>query len=212
MMGSDRSYVGDSAGLIPRFCRELLQSVSRANGEYLIEMSYFEIYNEKIFDLLVPSSDSEKKSLRVREHPEFGPYVENLTAHQIKDFDSIKLLLNVGNSRRATSATVHNDHSSRSHSIVQLSVRKHTESALVLSKMSLVDLAGSERICHPSINQVHYKEGLSINKSLLTLGKIINCLSDSNKKYFAPYRESVLTWLLKVHCIIMLFFLILNYF
>ncbi|XP_077285549.1 kinesin-like protein KIF14 [Arctopsyche grandis] len=197
MMGSDPYYVGDSAGLIPRFCCELLQSVHNGNAECQIEMSYFEIYNEKIYDLLVPSSDSEKKSLRVREHPEFGPYVENLTAHHIEDFDGMKLLLNLGNSRRATAATIHNDHSSRSHSIVQLLVRKHTESALVRAKVSLVDLAGSERICHPAVNQVHYKEGLSINKSLLTLGKIINCLSDANKKHFAPYRESVLTWLLK---------------
>lgn len=198
MMGCEPTYLGNGTGLIPRFCSQLLTSISQQNAQFEIDMSYFEIYNEKIYDLLVTDSEPNKKSLKIREHPTTGPYIENLTTHRIEDFDNVKFLLKLGNSRRATSATIHNDRSSRSHSIVQMIISKRTQDTLICSKVSLVDLAGSERIAHPSVNETHYREGLSINKSLLTLGKVINHLSDVSKGTFAPYRESVLTWLLKV--------------
>lgn len=192
-----------------------------------VEVSYFEIYNEKIHDLLAvtpsligghlttPASQLKRPALRVREHPTWGPYVVDLNTHPVDSHAALKNWLAVGNSQRATAATGMNDKSSRSHSIFNIilniseamppldetndtcggRVRKPLTKR---SKISLVDLAGSERVSQTCASGERLKEGVSINKSLLTLGKVIAALADPKKNTFVPYRESVLTWLLRV--------------
>lgn len=225
MMGIETDCSVDTEiGIIPRFCQELFTRIEKSK-EFLeaeIEVSYFEIYNEKIHDLLTVShnerggvtlaSDLKSKNpLKVREHPLWGPYVVDLSTHPVDSYASLRNWLTVGNSQRATAATGMNDKSSRSHSIlnVVLKLSELEECPIVgktikqtrRSKVSLVDLAGSERIsAHIGAGAEsgeRIKEGVSINKSLLTLGKVIGALADSQTN-FVPYRESVLTRLLKV--------------
>uniref|UniRef100_A0A673ZIF0 Kinesin-like protein KIF14 n=1 Tax=Salmo trutta TaxID=8032 RepID=A0A673ZIF0_SALTR len=194
--GSGKSYtmmgVGEEAGVTPRFCEELF---SRLSVTCHLEMSYFEVYNEKIHDLLIARNEQNQKRwpLRVREHPVNGPYVG---------------WLELGNKQRATAATGMNDKSSRSHSVLTL-VMTQTKTEFVegeehdhriTSRINLVDLAGSERCSSAQTSGDRLREGASINKSLLTLGKVISALSEqaqTKRKVFTPYRDSVLTWLLK---------------
>lgn len=150
---------------------------------------------------------TKKSALRVREHPIWGPYVVDLSTHPVDSHSAIRNWLAVGNSQRATAATGMNDKSSRSHSIFNIVLnlsevngKSDKIQQTKRSKISLVDLAGSERVSHTCAIGDRLKEGVSINKSLLTLGKVIASLADSRKSSagFVPYRESVLTWLLRV--------------
>uniref|UniRef100_A0A3B4Z744 Kinesin-like protein KIF14 n=1 Tax=Stegastes partitus TaxID=144197 RepID=A0A3B4Z744_9TELE len=204
--GSGKSYTmmgfEEEVGVIPRFCQELFSRLASMENEEVtchIEMSYFEVYNEKIHDLLVTRDEPNQRRmpLRVREHPVHGPYVAELSAW-----------LELGNKQRATAATGMNDKSSRSHSVFTLvmtqtkteSVEGEEHDHSITSRINLVDLAGSERCNSAQTSGDRLREGASINKSLLTLGKVISALSDqalTRKKVFIPYRESVLTWLLK---------------
>ncbi|XP_039340252.1 kinesin-like protein KIF14 [Mauremys reevesii] len=215
--GSGKSYTmmgfGEELGIIPRFCEDLFTQIAQMDTQqnlYHLEMSYFEVYNEKIHDLLIFKAENgqKKQPLRVREHPVLGPYVEDLTANMVSSYSDIQSWLELGNKQRATAATGMNDKSSRSHSVFTL-VMTQTKTEFVeeeghdhriTSRINLIDLAGSER-CSPSqTSEERLKEGVSINKSLLTLGKVISALSEQSqnrKKAFIPYRESVLTWLLK---------------
>lgn len=213
------------SGIIPRFCYELFRRIDQLKGKVTaeIEVSYFEIYNEKIHDLLAvtpstgsqfstPGNQGKRPALRVREHPTWGPYVVDLNTHPVDSHAALKNWLAVGNSQRATAATGMNDKSSRSHSIfnIILNLSEVCNDSLQSgqikkqqtkrSKISLVDLAGSERVSQTCASGDRLKEGVSINKSLLTLGKVIAALADTKKASgsFVPYRESVLTWLLRV--------------
>ncbi|XP_034293322.1 kinesin-like protein KIF14 isoform X1 [Pantherophis guttatus] len=216
--GSGKSYTmmgfdDDERGIIPRFCQNLFYQIAEKETEqttYHLEISYFEVYNEKIHDLLIFRAENgeKKQPLRVREHPVFGPYVEDLTANAVSSYSDIQNWLQLGNKHRATAATGMNDKSSRSHSVFTL-VMTQTKAEIVekkeyehriISRVNLVDLAGSERCSTGQTSGERLKEGASINKSLLTLGKVISALSEQNqsrKKLFVPYRDSVLTWLLK---------------
>ncbi|XP_057325623.1 kinesin-like protein KIF14 [Microplitis mediator] len=204
----------EDAGIIPRFCYELFSLAAR-NKNYApsIEISYFEIYNEKIHDLLATNSTNngnKRAPLKVREHPVFGPYVVDLSQHTVQSYEDLQTWLKVGNSQRATAATGMNEKSSRSHSIFSIimtqgqksessSVSRSAESSR-RSKINLVDLAGSERLSQTCASGDRLREGVSINKSLLILGKVIASLAENTsnrKRGFVPYRESVLTWLLK---------------
>lgn len=220
------------AGIIPRFCHELFRRIDLLSGKYSaeIEVSYFEIYNEKIHDLLAvtpthiatpqystPSSQIKRPALRIREHPRWGPYVEDLNTHAVDSIAALKNWLAVGNSQRATAATGMNDKSSRSHSIFTIiltlsEIGNDSGKALTKrSRINLVDLAGSERVSQTCASGERLKEGISINQSLLTLGKVIAALAENRKTFgaamtdakkctgsFIPYRDSVLTRLLKV--------------
>ncbi|XP_034738211.1 kinesin-like protein KIF14 [Etheostoma cragini] len=215
--GSGKSYTmmgfGEEEGVIPRFCQELFSRLASMENEEVnchVEMSYFEVYNEKIHDLLVTRDEPNQRRmpLRVREHPVHGPYVAELTANIVNSYSDIQGWLKLGNKQRATAATGMNDKSSRSHSVFTL-VMTQTQTEFVegeehdhsiTSKINLVDLAGSERSNSAQTSGDRLKEGASINKSLLTLGKVIFALSEqalTRKKVFTPYRDSVLTWLLK---------------
>ncbi|XP_055540258.1 kinesin-like protein KIF14 [Wyeomyia smithii] len=229
MMGldSDDLEISSEAGIIPRFCQELFTRIDSLKNQVQVEVevSYFEIYNEKIHDLLavsstdgvfsVTNSNVKKPPLKVREHPIWGPYVVDLSTHPVDSHSALRNWLAVGNSQRATAATGMNDKSSRSHSIfsVVLNLSEIGEPIEAVdrseggknvhqtkrSKISLVDLAGSERVSHTCASGERLKEGVSINKSLLTLGKVISSLAEckKNPSTYIPYRDSVLTWLLR---------------
>ncbi|XP_049491150.1 kinesin-like protein KIF14 [Panthera uncia] len=214
--GSGKSYtmmgLSEEPGIIPRFCEDLFAQVAKKQTQevsYHLEMSFFEVYNEKIHDLLACKGENgqRKQPLRVREHPVSGPYVEALSMNVVSSYSDIQSWLELGNKQRATAATGMNDKSSRSHSVFTLvmtqtkieSVEGEEHDHRITSRINLIDLAGSERCSTAQTSGERLKEGVSINKSLLTLGKVISALSEqaNRKRGFVPYRESVLTWLLK---------------
>ncbi|XP_049771850.1 kinesin-like protein KIF13B [Schistocerca cancellata] len=210
--GSGKSYTmmgsQDSKGIIPRLCDSLFDLISRQQSpelSYKVEVSYMEIYNEKVHDLLDPKTN--KQSLKVREHNVLGPYVDGLSQLAVTSFQDIDNLMAEGNKSRTVAATNMNSESSRSHAVFSvvltqtLTDAKSGVSGEKVSRMSLVDLAGSERAVKTGAVGDRLKEGSNINKSLTTLGLVISKLADQamgkNKDKFVPYRDSVLTWLLK---------------
>ncbi|KAH0839542.1 hypothetical protein J3R83DRAFT_428 [Lanmaoa asiatica] len=207
---------GPDKGIIPLTCSELFVRVRQKkandpNINFTVEVSYIEIYNEKVRDLLNPKNSG---NLRVREHPSLGPYVEDLSKLVVSSYDEMMTLMDEGNKARTVAATNMNETSSRSHAVftLLLSMKKHDVDTNLdtekVSRISLVDLAGSERANSTGATGQRLKEGANINKSLTTLGKVISQLAlasqDAGKKgkkgkgdEFIPYRDSVLTWLLK---------------
>ncbi|XP_076596842.1 kinesin-like protein KIF1B isoform X13 [Chaetodon auriga] len=201
-------------GIIPMLCEDLFEKINEDSNKeelsYSVEVSYMEIYCERVRDLLNPKN---KGNLRVREHPLMGPYVEDLSKLAVTSYTDIADLMDAGNKARTVAATNMNETSSRSHAVftIVFTQRKHDSetdlSTEKVSKISLVDLAGSERADSTGAKGTRLKEGANINKSLTTLGKVIsalaevdNCTSKSKKKKktdFIPYRDSVLTWLLR---------------
>ncbi|EPB70512.1 kinesin motor domain protein [Ancylostoma ceylanicum] len=165
-----------------------------------------EIYCERVKDLLNPNSGG---NLRVREHPLLGPYVDDLTKMAVCSYQDICHLMDEGNKARTVAATNMNSTSSRSHAVftIVLTQKRHCPDANLdtekVSKISLVDLAGSERATSTGAEGQRLKEGANINKSLTTLGLVISKLAEeANKKGkrgkgVIPYRDSVLTWLLR---------------
>ncbi|KAI4259702.1 MAG: hypothetical protein LQ352_000635 [Teloschistes flavicans] len=211
--GSGKSYsmmgYGEETGVIPRICEDMFKRIAELqkdkNLTCTIEVSYLEIYNERVRDLLNPST---KGNLKVREHPSTGPYVEDLAKLVVRSFPEIQQLMDEGNKARTVAATSMNDTSSRSHAVFTLIVtqRRHDVETSMdtekVAKISLVDLAGSERATSTGATGARLKEGAEINRSLSTLGRVIAALADlsTGKKKNAsmvPYRDSVLTWLLK---------------
>lgn len=214
--GSGKSYsmmgYGDEEGVIPRICREMYERIDRltgqdANNTCTVEVSYLEIYNERVRDLLNPSN---KGNLKVREHPSTGPYVEDLAKLVVRSFAEIEHLMDEGNKARTVAATNMNETSSRSHAVFTLTLtqKRHDVETNMdsekVAKISLVDLAGSERATSTGATGARLKEGAEINRSLSTLGRVIAALADlstsskaKSKGVQVPYRDSVLTWLLK---------------
>ncbi|XP_017563843.1 kinesin-like protein KIF1B isoform X10 [Pygocentrus nattereri] len=194
-------------GIIPQLCEELFEKINDNNNEeisYSVEVAYMEIYCERVRDLLNPKN---KGNLRVREHPLLGPYVEDLSKLAVTSYTDIADLMDAGNKARTVAATNMNETSSRSHAVftIVFTQRRHDSetdlSTEKVSKISLVDLAGSERADSTGAKGTRLKEGANINKSLTTLGKVISALAEVSKKKkktdFIPYRDSVLTWLLR---------------
>ena len=214
--GSGKSYsmmgYGKEAGVIPKICQDMFERIGHMqedkNLRYTAEVSYLEIYNERVRDLLNPST---KGNLKVREHPSTGPYVEDLAKLVVSSFNEIESLMDEGNKARTVAATNMNETSSRSHAVftITLTQKRHdveTNMAMEkVAKISLVDLAGSERATSTGATGARLKEGAEINRSLSTLGRVIAALADlsekkkkvSGKGSQVPYRDSVLTWLLK---------------
>ncbi|MCJ8748131.1 hypothetical protein PDJAM_G00161630 [Pangasius djambal] len=216
--GSGKSYTmmgnqGD-VGLIPRICEGLFTRITgmsrRDEASFRTEVSYLEIYNERVRDLLRRKL-AKTYNLRVREHPKDGPYVEDLSKHLVQNYSDVEELMEAGNINRTTASTGMNDASSRSHAIFTINFTQAKFDAEMpcetVSKIHLVDLAGSERADATGATGVRLKEGGNINKSLVTLGNVISALADMSqdggsshlkkKQVFVPYRDSVLTWLLK---------------
>ncbi|XP_034636931.1 kinesin-like protein KIF1A isoform X3 [Trachemys scripta elegans] len=210
MMGRQEK---DQQGIIPQLCEDLFSRINDTtndNMSYSVEVSYMEIYCERVRDLLNPKN---KGNLRVREHPLLGPYVEDLSKLAVTSYNDIQDLMDSGNKARTVAATNMNETSSRSHAVFNIifTQKRHDAETDVttekVSKISLVDLAGSERADSTGAKGTRLKEGANINKSLTTLGKVISALAEmdsgpnKNKKKkktdFIPYRDSVLTWLLR---------------
>uniref|UniRef100_A0A672N198 plus-end-directed kinesin ATPase n=1 Tax=Sinocyclocheilus grahami TaxID=75366 RepID=A0A672N198_SINGR len=203
MMGKQEK---DQEGIIPLLCEDLFTKITDNNDNsmsYSVEVSYMEIYCERVRDLLNPKN---KGNLRVREHPLMGPYVEDLSKLAVTSYNDIQDLMDSGNKARTVAATNMNETSSRSHAVFNIifTQKRHdsdTENTSEkVSKISLVDLAGSERADSTGAKGTRLKEGANINKSLTTLGKVISALAEVKKKKvesFIPYRDSVLTWLLR---------------
>uniref|UniRef100_A0A6Q2ZM09 plus-end-directed kinesin ATPase n=1 Tax=Esox lucius TaxID=8010 RepID=A0A6Q2ZM09_ESOLU len=220
--GSGKSYtmmgkqdVPDQQGIIPLMCEDLFTKFNDSNNDnsksYSVEVSYMEIYCERVRDLLNPKN---KGNLRVREHPLMGPYVEDLSKLAVTSYNDIQDLMDSGNKARTVAATNMNETSSRSHAVFNIifTQKRHDSetdnTSEKVSKISLVDLAGSERADSTGAKGTRLKEGANINKSLTTLGKVISALAEvdssqnKNKKKkkvesHIPYRDSVLTWLLR---------------
>ncbi|XP_048397681.1 kinesin-like protein KIF1A isoform X14 [Stegostoma tigrinum] len=210
MMGKQEK---EQQGIIPQLCEDLFARINdstNANLSYSVEVSYMEIYCERVRDLLNPKN---KGNLRVREHPILGPYVEDLSKLAVTSYNDISDLMDSGNKARTVAATNMNETSSRSHAVFNIIFTQKAHDTIPettsekVSKISLVDLAGSERADSTGAKGTRLKEGANINKSLTTLGKVISALADvdsgsnKNKKKkktdFIPYRDSVLTWLLR---------------
>uniref|UniRef100_A0A671RQE0 Kinesin-like protein KIF16B n=1 Tax=Sinocyclocheilus anshuiensis TaxID=1608454 RepID=A0A671RQE0_9TELE len=216
--GSGKSHtmmgIPGDVGLIPRICEGLFSRISgmtrRDEASFRTEVSYLEIYNERVRDLLRRKM-AKTYNLRVREHPKEGPYVEDLSKHLVQNYSDVEELMEAGNINRTTASTGMNDASSRSHAIFTINFTQAKFDAVMpsetVSKIHLVDLAGSERADATGATGVRLKEGGNINKSLVTLGNVISALADlsqeggnshlKKKQVFVPYRDSVLTWLLK---------------
>ncbi|KAF8540911.1 kinesin family protein [Trichophaea hybrida] len=213
--GSGKSYsmmgYGQEYGVIPKICQYMFERITALQADphlkCTVEVSYLEIYNERVRDLLNPST---KSGLKVREHPSTGPYVEDLARLVVGSFAEIENLMDEGNKARTVAATNMNETSSRSHAVFTLilSQKRHdTETNMdteKVSRISLVDLAGSERATSTGATGARLKEGAEINRSLSTLGRVIAALADVSqgkggrkKGTQVPYRDSVLTWLLK---------------
>ncbi|KAJ8021167.1 Kinesin-like protein KIF13A [Holothuria leucospilota] len=211
--GSGKSYtmMGTELdkGIIPKLCDALFERIDKVQGEdesvsFKVEVSYMEIYNERVKDLLYPKG---KQNLKVREHKIYGPYVDGLSKLAVSSFKNIDDLMSEGNKSRTVAATNMNSESSRSHAVFNITVTQTLTdleadvSGEKVSKISLVDLAGSERVQKTGSTGDRLREGSNINKSLTTLGLVISALADQaagkKKNNFVPYRDSVLTWLLK---------------
>ncbi|XP_016129300.1 kinesin-like protein KIF14 [Sinocyclocheilus grahami] len=192
--GSGKSYTmmgfGEEAGVIPRFCKELFSRLSRTENKEIschLEMSYFEVYNEKIHDLLVAKDEQNQKKMpeslggnsKTAMIATLSPAASNMdeSLSTLRYAQQARMIINIAKVNEDTNAKL---------------IRGH--------RINLVDLAGSERCTSAQTSGDRLREGASINKSLLTLGKVISSLSEqaqTRKKVFTPYRESVLTWLLK---------------
>ncbi|XP_026527067.1 stAR-related lipid transfer protein 9 [Notechis scutatus] len=238
--GSGKTYTmmgtPASIGLTPRICQGLFSrenASSKQSTSCRVEVSFLEIYNEQVRDLLRQSNHKKPYTLRVREHPEMGPYVQGLSQHVVTDYRQVVELLEEGIANRITAATHVHDASSRSHAIFTI---QYTQAILennlpseTASKINLVDLAGSEK-ADPSYCKHRITEGGNINKSLVTLGIVISTLAENTQMFsscqsissiasevdsdrtdsycgsninsckrqaYIPYRDSILTWLLK---------------
>nr|POF13655.1 isoform 2 of kinesin-like protein kif13a [Quercus suber] len=223
--GSGKSYTmmgtPEQQGLIPRTCRGLFERIEMEQNSsitYNVHVSYFEIYNEHVKDLLTPRT-TPAAYLKIRESKSDGVYVQNLTDEPVKCYEDIERLMKMGDLNRTTASTKMNDTSSRSHAVFTLTLKQiqhdiATDSTIErLARMRLVDLAGSERAGRTEATGQRLREGGNINQSLTTLGRVIAALADPRRQApgrvngkqnqskrrteVVPYRDSVLTWLLK---------------
>ena len=217
--GSGKSYTmmgnQEKPGIIPRTCEDLFQRIESNTSphiSYTVRVSYFEVYNEHVRDLLATpnrSQASHPNYLKIREHPVDGPYVKDLTESAVKNYQELLRCMRRGDASRTTASTKMNDTSSRSHAVFTIMLKQihhdmQTDSTTErMARIRLVDLAGSERAKSTEATGQRLREGSNINKSLTTLGRVIAALAThpsvraKSRKDVVPYRDSILTWLLK---------------
>jgi hypothetical protein len=217
--GSGKSYTmmgtPERPGIIPRTCEDLferIESNASPHVSYTVRVSYFEVYNEHVRDLLTsprPATSGHPNYLKIREHPTEGPYVKDLTELAVKNYHELLRCMRMGDASRTTASTKMNDTSSRSHAVFTIMLKQihhdlSTDSTTErMARIRLVDLAGSERAKSTEATGQRLREGSNINKSLTTLGRVIAALSTEptgrtkSRKDVVPYRDSILTWLLK---------------
>ncbi|KAF2138839.1 uncharacterized protein K452DRAFT_300901 [Aplosporella prunicola CBS 121167] len=223
--GSGKSYTmmgtPEQPGLIPRTCETLFERIQNEpspNTTYNVHVSYFEVYNEHVRDLLVPRTNP-PYYLKIRESMTDGVYVQGLTDAPVKCYADVERLMKIGDLNRTTASTKMNDTSSRSHAVFTINLKQMQHSLMTdetierSARMRLVDLAGSERAKSTEATGQRLVEGGKINKSLTTLGRVIAALAQNGgsgmsgdgrprsghgkRRDVVPYRDSVLTWLLK---------------
>uniref|UniRef100_A0A8R1YVS8 Kinesin-like protein n=1 Tax=Pristionchus pacificus TaxID=54126 RepID=A0A8R1YVS8_PRIPA len=212
--GSGKSYsmVGTKTnkGIIPIVCEELFNRIGEKKGDDVdceVFISMFEIYCEKVRDLLT-TKQPPKGGLKIREHPKTGFYVEGLSSAPVSSYKEIEGKINEGTKNRTVAATAMNATSSRAHTIVKIKFNQKTKkggggTTTKTSEINLVDLAGSERQDKADTEGDRLKEGIVINQSLTTLGRVIKALADQQSSKGkkggnqVPYRDSALTCLLK---------------
>ena len=189
-------------GVIFLTMQELFERIGEIGDEKHTEisLSYLEIYNETIRDLLVPGGS--KQSLMLREDANQAVSVAGLTSHHPQNVQEVMDMIVRGNEYRTMSPTEANATSSRSHAVLQINVSQKDRNADInephtMATLSIIDLAGSERASATKNRGERLQEGANINKSLLALGSCINALCDPRKKNHVPYRNSKLTRLLK---------------
>ncbi|CAH1786360.1 unnamed protein product [Owenia fusiformis] len=186
-------------GVIPNSFDHIFQHIGRSeNQQYLVRASYLEIYQEEIRDLL---AKDQNKRLELKERPDTGVYVKDLSSFVTKSIKEIDHVMNVGNQNRSVGATAMNADSSRSHAIFIItiecsSIGPDEENHIRVGKLNLVDLAGSERQAKTGATGDRLKEATKINLSLSALGNVISALVDGKSSHI-PYRDSKLTRLLQ---------------
>ncbi|KAF3690199.1 Kinesin-like protein KIF17 [Channa argus] len=186
-------------GVIPRAFEHIFESIQCAeNTKFLVRASYLEIYNEEIRDLLGTNT---KHRLELKEHPERGVHVRDLSMHTVHSVGECERIIEQGWKNRAVGYTLMNKDSSRSHSIFTIhleicNIDAAGQDHLRAGKLNLVDLAGSERQSKTGATGERLREATKINLSLSALGNVISALVDGRSKYI-PYRDSKLTRLLQ---------------
>ncbi|CAJ1968372.1 unnamed protein product [Sphenostylis stenocarpa] len=209
MEGGMRNKGGDlpaEAGVIPRAVRHIFDILEAQNADYNMKVTFLELYNEEITDLLSPDDNSkpteekQKKPITLMEDGKGCVFVRGLEEESVYSVNEIYTLLERGASKRRTAETLLNKRSSRSHSVFTITVYvKETvigdEELIKCGKLNLVDLAGSENIMRSGAREGRAREAGEINKSLLTLGRVINALVEHSAH--VPYRDSKLTRILR---------------
>lgn len=221
--GKTHTMIGDASkpGIMVQTLRDLFAASRKGNGKgssihiclvfclfvcivyfsamHKVTVSFLEVYNENIRDLLSEMSTS-NENLDLREDPIKGPVVAGITEVEVDSAAAIMTLLEKGNMSRMQAATAANEVSSRSHAVLQVVVENreaeqpgHGHSKIKIGKLSLVDLAGSERAAATKNRGARLQEGANINRSLLALGNCINALGEKGRGAFVPYRDSKLS-------------------
>ncbi|XP_021106176.1 chromosome-associated kinesin KIF4A isoform X4 [Heterocephalus glaber] len=189
-----------TVGVIPRVIQLLFKEIDKKSDfEFTLKVSYLEIYNEEILDLLCPSREKACQ-INIREDPKEGIKIIGLTEKNVLVALDTVSCLEQGNNCRTVASTAMNSQSSRSHAIFTISIeqrKKNDKNSSFRSKLHLVDLAGSERQKKTKAEGDRLKEGININRGLLCLGNVISALGDDKKCGFVPYRDSKLTRLLQ---------------
>ncbi|XP_010253418.1 PREDICTED: kinesin-like protein KIN-5D isoform X2 [Nelumbo nucifera] len=207
--GGRKSKNGDlpsDAGVIPRAVRQIFDILEAQNAEYSMKVTFLELYNEEITDLLAPEEctkfidDKSKKPIALMEDGKGGVFVRGLEEEIVCTANEIYKILEKGSAKRRTAETLLNKQSSRSHSIFSITIHikectPEGEEMIKCGKLNLVDLAGSENISRSGAREGRAREAGEINKSLLTLGRVINALVEHSGH--VPYRDSKLTRLLR---------------
>ncbi|KAG5584002.1 hypothetical protein H5410_044436 [Solanum commersonii] len=198
------------AGVIPRAVKQIFDTLESQNAEYSVKVTFLELYNEEITDLLAPEDlskvaleDRQKKQLPLMEDGKGGVLVRGLEEEIVTSANEIFTLIERGSSKRRTAETLLNKQSSRSHSLFSITIHikeatPEGEELIKCGKLNLVDLAGSENISRSGAREGRAREAGEINKSLLTLGRVINALVEHLGHI--PYRylrDSKLTRLLR---------------
>ncbi|EDV40354.1 uncharacterized protein Dana_GF10467 [Drosophila ananassae] len=187
-------------GIIPNAFAHIFGHIAKAkeNQKFLVRVSYMEIYNEEVRDLL---GKDVGKSLEVKERPDIGVFVKDLSGYVVHNADDLENIMRLGNKNRAVGATKMNQESSRSHAIFSITVERSELGEggvqhVRMGKLQLVDLAGSERQSKTQASGQRLKEATKINLSLSVLGNVISALVDGKSTHI-PYRNSKLTRLLQ---------------
>ena len=184
----------DEWGIVPKSISELFNFVhqSPAGWEFAISTSYFQLYKEKLQDLLKPANNN----MKIHESKARGIYIEGLSSEYLEDVQNLLDVLTVGGANKTVASTDMNTRSSRSHSVLQVTlVQKNEEGSSKTGKFTFVDLAGSERVDKTNAVGQTFEEAKKINLSLTCLANVIKSLSQGNAHI--PYRDSKLTRILQ---------------